>query len=371
MKKLKMSQELADLLQDKNEPCISMIIPLHREPAFRKEDAIQVDHSIDKLEKLLEGKYEHATVAKLMEKVRSLKGDISTVRGACGLGIFFSPAQFTTVTFPFSITEKIVVGKSFEIRDVLYKEFYYRDYFVLSLNKDKARLFKGNAGQLAEISDHNFPAVFDGVEYQVPVVENQVNNAAQETKRELSLTTGNSAEFYNFLDLKLLEYIDEETPLILAGAKKELAFFESGNRHRRPIAGTVNGSFNGYNHAELAEKSWQVMNAFSAAEEKRWIESLRELFGRELVGAGIQQAWRNAHMGKGNVLVVEKNLKIPGFASADGAYLWMRPPVEEHVMLADAVDDVIETVLEKGGRVVFVENGALAEFEGIALVNRY
>jgi hypothetical protein len=371
MKKLKMSQDLAELIQGKSDPCISMIIPLHREPAFRKEDAIQIDHTIGKLGQLLMSQYEEHMVKKLMEKVRTLKDDLITLRGIYGAGVFFNPHIFKLIVFPFPVTEKVHVSNSFEIRDVLYKEFHYRDYFVLSLNKERARLFRGNAGHLMEVNDSNFPAVFDGVEYQVPVESNQGDNSAFETKREKALTTGNTAEFYNVLDLKLLDYVDEETPFILAGSKKEIAQFDTDGRHRRQRAGMIHGSFEDYNHPELQEKSWQVMEEFSKAEEQRWIASVRELFGRELVGAGPQQAWRNAKLGKGNVLVVEKDLKIAGFVSGDGLYLSLRPPADPHTILADAIDDVIETVIEKGGRIVFVSNGALAEFEGIALVNRY
>jgi hypothetical protein len=366
-----MSQELAQLINGKNDPCISLIIPLHREPAFRKEDAIQVGHTLDKLQKLLEAKYEARTVDALMVRLRALREDISSIRGAQGAGVFVSPSLFSIIEFPFPVKEKIQVGRNFEIRDVVFNEFYFRDYFVLSLNKDRARLFRGNAGQLAEVNDNNFPALFDGVEYQVPVESNQAENTAFAQQREKGLTTGSSAEFYNTIDVKLLDYIDEETPIVLAGSKKEVAQFDAAHKHRRQQAGVVHGSFDDYNHADLEEKSWQVIEAFSRAEEERWVASVRELFGRELVAAGVQQAWRNARMGKGNVLVVERELSMPGFASADGLYLWLRPPVDEHTVISDAVDDVIETVLEKGGRIVFVQKGALAEFEGIALVNRY
>jgi predicted transcriptional regulator len=40
-------------------------------------------------------------------------------------------------------------------------------------------------------------------------------------------------------------------------------------------------------------------------------------------------------------------------------------------MIDDAVDEVIEIVLAKGGRVVFVEDGALNDHKHIALILRY
>jgi hypothetical protein len=76
--------------------------------------------------------------------------------------------------------------------------------------------------------------------------------------------------------------------------------------------------------------------------------------------------------GKGNVLVVEKDLSIPGFTAEDDPYhLRLQPPTGQHRILTDAVDDLIELVLEKNGEVRFVGNGMLARFNGIAMINRY
>jgi len=44
---------------------------------------------------------------------------------------------------------------------------------------------------------------------------------------------------------------------------------------------------------------------------------------------------------------------------------------DENALLDDAVDEVIETVLAKGGRVVFVDDGTLGAHSRIALILRY
>src|SRR4051812_34237873 len=115
MKKNKISQDLADLIQGKSvQPCISVIIPLHREPAFRKEDAIMVDHAMEKLGQLLKGRYDSAVVDLLMQNVQGVKEMIADLRGARGAGVFFSPALFRLIGFPFEVKEKIQVAESFE-----------------------------------------------------------------------------------------------------------------------------------------------------------------------------------------------------------------------------------------------------------------
>jgi len=40
-------------------------------------------------------------------------------------------------------------------------------------------------------------------------------------------------------------------------------------------------------------------------------------------------------------------------------------------VMEDAVDEVIENVIAKGGRVVFVNNGSLEKYNRIAMILRY
>ncbi|MGQ9872144.1 hypothetical protein [Leptodesmis sp.] len=40
-------------------------------------------------------------------------------------------------------------------------------------------------------------------------------------------------------------------------------------------------------------------------------------------------------------------------------------------VMDDAIDEIIEKVLAKGGQVVLVEDGSLSDYQGIALILRY
>jgi hypothetical protein len=69
--------------------------------------------------------------------------------------------------------------------------------------------------------------------------------------------------------------------------------------------------------------------------------------------------------------VVEKDYRIPGFLADNDYHLYLRPPQKTHKILPDAVDDIIETVLNKNGHVFFVDNGILENYHRIALIPRY
>jgi hypothetical protein len=371
MKKHNLSADIQELVNTKDELCVSLIIPQNEVPSQRKLDRIAIDHAIEKLEMLLGKGYDPGTVSELISKLRSIGEDLNAINGVKGIGLFASKSIFKIISFPFEVKEKIHAGKSFEIRDVLFRDHYHLPYFVLSLTLEKVSLFKGSGGTLVEINDNNFPAYLSEPEASVPAFEAGIINTSVPTKREKTMTMESPQAFLNAVDKKLGLYFINHESLILAGVEKERAAFENTTTHKTRIIGRVGGSYNGYNHKELSEKSWECFQQHMIAEQAKTIGSLNELFGRELVSIGLPDVWRNAKLGKGNILVVEKDLSQAGYVTGDGYQLWLSPPAENHPVLTDAVDDLIETVLSMDGRVQFVDNGKLREFNGVAMIHRY
>lgn len=371
MKNHPISAELKELLDTRDELCVSVIIPMNEIPSMRKLDKITIDHAIDKLQKILEQDHSVNVVSEFITRFRSLESDLMSISGVKGVGIFASKSVFRIITFPFEVQEKIYAGDSFEVRDVLYRDQFSVPYKVIALTLDRVRLFSGTGGTLTEVVDSHFPATLSEPEQEIPGYSGGSANLAAATKREMILTMESRQAFLKAVDKKFQMYVQHGEPVFVAGVEKEVAAFESLTVHRERIRGRIPGSYNGYNHNELALKSWHCMQQFMQDEETILITSLNELFGKELVSIGLPDVWRNAKLGKGSMLVVEKDLAQPAFLTGDGFQLWTSAPAEEHQLLSDAIDDLIEVVLSMDGKVHFVENGKLKEFNGVAMVHRY
>ena len=99
------------------------------------------------------------------------------------------------------------------------------------------------------------------------------------------------------------------------------------------------------------------------------LERLREAHGRERAAFGLSAVQEAAAEGRGSLLAVEEGFTFPGHVT-DG----LTPgdaPDERLDDLDEVVDDVIEAVLLAGGRVEFVEDGALAGHGRIGMLLRY
>ena len=117
--------------------------------------------------------------------------------------------------------------------------------------------------------------------------------------------------------------------------------------------------------------AWPVMRSHLNNERVQLIKEFNEKIGMNLGVSGIQDIWSAAKEGKAFKLLVEKDYRCPGFVDRDEYYLYLRPPQKPHKVLADAVDDIIEMVLEKNGHVFFTDNGMLKDYQRIALITRY
>jgi hypothetical protein len=87
---------------------------------------------------------------------------------------------------------------------------------------------------------------------------------------------------------------------------------------------------------------------------------------------GIKDVWREAMGRKGKLLIVEKDFMYAAEhgASEDVIYKTIEP-YNKFSYIKDAVDDVIEKVLENGGDVEFVDKDVLKDFHRIALIQYY
>ncbi len=107
MKNTQLSSELKNLIAEKSNVCVSLVIPLHQMPLFKKIDSLVVDHAIRKLQALMSPRYDAPLVKEFIEKVKYLKDDIRYINGVKGIGIFMSENTFYTTTFPFEVQERI------------------------------------------------------------------------------------------------------------------------------------------------------------------------------------------------------------------------------------------------------------------------
>lgn len=368
-------EDLLALQKAKGNICISIIVPTHRTSPDRRVDKAEVENAVDKAKQLLQFKYPGKDVKSLLQSLDDQLKDIDFIHNTEGLGLYISSDVKLLVHFPFPVKEKVMVDDNFEIRDLLYKINYDQSYYVLMLTEKEAKLFEGSWNNLSEIKGDHWPLIYeDEFVYSKPARSSSFAGHAhvkmfEKDKSELEAIR--FKDFYRQLDKGLDTYLRKDTSLIILAPEKESSLFEKVSKHKQNIIHKVHGSYGYDNLKSISEIVWPAMYEHLQAERKQLLNEFKEMIGGHRGVSGIQNVWEAAKEGKALKLLVEKDYRCPGFVTGDDYNLYLRPPNAIHKILSDAVDELIETVLQKNGQVYFTDNEWLKDYGHIALITRY
>jgi hypothetical protein len=369
------SEEVQDLSQPQHGPCLSMIIPTHREGVEHKRDQLALRQLTEKARLLLLEQYGKSESLPILQQLEDILLQVDFTHNEDGLGIFISPSLQRIIRFPFEVETKLMAGDNFEIRDVLYKSRLAQLYYVLVLTEKTARLLEGHLTDLKEVRDQHFPEhLVDDYLYEKPARSTSYTGYAQEKSTEKDKSTLEEIRLKSYLrevDQGLRPYLFPTTPLIVTGAKEILSAFRQITDHTDNLKGTVVGSFGKTPLTEIALLAWNQMLRYTAEQHLALLKEFEEQFGQGKATSGLHAIWNAVQEGRGRKLLVEKDYRTPGFIAHDSDALFRHAPNVPHRTLPDVIDDIIEKMLEKQGEVVMVENGLLEDYDHMALITRY
>jgi len=366
---------LRSLLHSNDPVCVSIIIPLHPPSADRAKDVVVLRAAVEKAKQYLTDGYGQAILASLLSSLDDLAARADMPRHALGIGLFVSAHVKHHASLFFPVEEKITVADSFEIRDLLFQAQYSSPYRVLHLTNKEAMLFEGTLGNLRELQDGNFPKAHeDTFEYNHPSPGPRYAGDATARKTEPDQSQAKKLRYERFLreiDTLLDVYLIPPAKLVIAGAESNLSAFKSQTRHGAHIAGQVKGNY-AADFQRLSALAWDIVKQHVDQQVRKLIKELEEKIGSGLVVTDLHEIWRAAQEGRAGQLLVEKDYRAPGFlVSGNNHHLHLTLPADAHTTLPDAIDDLMETVLDKNGDVFLVGNGLLAPYQRIALIARY
>jgi hypothetical protein len=124
---------------------------------------------------------------------------------------------------------------------------------------------------------------------------------------------------------------------------------------------------------QLSEHAWTQVQKHYLLQQRLLLAQLPELIGNEMLAVGLEEAWRMTLEGNALELFVERNYECSAFISDDKSKLKIEKslPAAFYSLQENAVQELIDRVIEKKGRVVFVEDAALKDMKRLVLKLRY
>lgn len=352
------------LQQFRGYPSITITLPTHRTSPDNRQDPIRLKNLVTEVTQRLRGEFAKREVDDLLASLDRLVRGIDFQHTLDGLALFVSRETAAAVQLPFRITQRTVIDETFATRDLVYGMNHASRYWVLALSEKPTRLFEGRHENLSEVVNGQFPMTHEGQGGEEPLPGGfGIKKSAIRDERH--------RQFFRGVDSALKAFTtDDPLPIIVVGVDRYLSFFREVSSHRNDIVGTVTGSYDKTPAHELAKLVWPLMKEHLRQQSRNALAELEKAIGDRKYVSTVKEVWRRAHEGRGEILLVEEDFLYPARLDNDGHLIPAEDPAAPGV-IDDAVDEIIEAVLAKKGKAVFVEKDLLREHQRIALILRY
>ncbi|GIV71214.1 AOC03_06830 family ribosome hibernation factor [Caldilinea sp.] len=358
-------QDISLLQQISGYPAVTITMPTHRTSPENKQDPIRLRNLVKQATERLLSEFSRREVEPILGRLEHLASSVDFRHALDGLALFVHRDFARSITLPFTLKERVVIDETFFTRDLVFAMNRTPRYWVLVLSEKPTRLFEATRDDLLEIQGGGFPMVHEGPGGEAPLPGGfgvKRSHIRDEAHRQ----------FFRKVDEALKPFMNgDPLPLAVVGVDRYLAFFDEVSSHKDAIIARVQGSHDKTSAHELGKLVWPAVKEALAEERRKVLEELDKAVGEQKYVSTIGEVWRLAQEGRGRLLLVEEDFHYPAVVDESGMILSPAEDPEAPGVIDDAVDEIIETVLAKQGRVVFVENGQLAEHQRIALILRY
>lgn len=343
-------------------PAISILCSTEDAPVMSTTAVARLEQLVDDATRRIRAEFGGQVAQSLRDDLLHLVDDVRQRPTRAAVALYVSTRHVSAWGLPQVVNDRAVVDPTFATRDLVRSLHRTPRHVVLVLTEREARLFDGAGDTLLPPFGGPFPLEDRGPRRHARPARGPAKGRDHDARTETFLRT---------VDRALGTYLRlHPAPLVLVGAERTLASFTriSGNLAR--LAGTVSGSHARTPLPTLARLIRPVLDDYLRSRESEALALLDKRSRGGAVAIGMPAVWLAARAERPEMLAIEEGLFYPARLSRDGDLITPADDVEHPEVVDDAVDEVIETVLRRGGWVALVQDGALSARQRIALTLR-
>jgi hypothetical protein len=346
-------------------PAISIILPFEPKMSLKSEVAQSLRSVSERIEKMLAGAYPEDSSALVMEKLHRIIRGLNMNTHKKSLAIFVSPVFEKVMYLDVPVEERITVGESFDIRDLVYAKKQAHKYLVLLISYNRCQMYLGEGSNLVRIISNKTTSIHP---YVNDVPERVANFSDMSERKEVMMD-----KFIHKIDNNLSMVLNAyPLPVFVMATRRIGGHFKKLTRHTGSILRYVHGNYDDTPADQLKEVLAPYIRNWREVVHRDILNRLEDAYGKGMLATGIRNVWHEAMNHKGRLLVVEKDFIYPALRKDRSDIVPADPECNNRFSYVhDAVDQVIEAVLENGGDVEFVEKDLLSHYGHVALLQYY
>lgn len=346
-------------------PCISIIMPFEPKMGAKAEITQQLKYAVDKVEREIRENYNGEMGKLVIQKLKNITRNLNFSTFKKSIAIYVSPVFEKILYLDIPVLEKIIVNGSFEIRDLLYSKQKIQQYMVLIISGKFSKVYLGNSSTFTKVKS-NVPDHIAAFKHDSPGRVGNFSDPSHNKEVLLKRFLQHTDEGLSFL-MQAYPF-----PVFVMGTKKLTGYFKAITKNEKNIAGYITGNYTESTDKELSQKLKPYLDNWKKVKMTDLRHQIEKAADSGKLAIGIRDVWKQASQHRGRLLIVEKNFMCPAQQGGNEGVIYMpAEPYNKFSYIKDAVDDVIEKVLEDGGDVEFVDDGFLNKYQHISLVQHY
>jgi hypothetical protein len=354
--------DLDELREPREYPVVSILAPVQRHRPGNPEDPIRLRDLADRARRRLHTELGDRESAEIVRRIDDAVASVDLRHPSDGIAVFVAPGETHVFALGFPVPERVEIDETFATRDLVRGLARTPRYRLLALGEKPTRLFDGAGTVLTEHQGHGFPCFVEGARGE-PLASGgfTVHSSRSEAQHRA---------FFHHVDQALDKVtVQDPLPLLVAGTERDLAYFDDVTSHGASVIGRLTGNHEDTSPDELARLAAPLLEDALASWRAGVVDELGEAIGPGRGMVGIKPVWDATLAGRARVLLVEEDFVYPARV-VDGRLEPAGDPDTPGV-IDDAVDELIELVLDRGGDVVIIEPGALGVHGPVAALLRY
>lgn len=279
------------LLDTGSSPCVTILMPTQRSGRETQQGPIRLKNLVDEARRrLVDGGMRDPEASDLLSEVTSLVDDGSFWQHQeDGLAIYVSPDSTKTFRLAVPLDELVVVGDAFHLKPLLLAAEGDDRFHLLAVSRGRVRLLWGRRHRIGEVAiEGSIPdGLAEALWYEDR--EKQLQHRASDRAGRGSVVAtfhghGTPDEdeeerdraFLRAVDRGVMELVDSDVPLVLAGVTEITAMYRDVTKHPNVVEEPIGGNPDEATPRSLHERAWAVVEPILSAQRARDAEQFRE-----------------------------------------------------------------------------------------------